>query len=165
MLKQVQGVPQVLIRLARQVSSAWPCHGWNLPCWLLAKIHWKDSCWSWNSNPLATWCEKSPHLKRSWCWERLKAGEGDDRGWDGWMTSLTWWTWVWVSSGSWWWTGKPDVAELDTTEQLNCRKWLPNLFEVCETTFSFSSQVHRQTPRRWWWKESGSWKTGELPAH
>ena len=46
------------------------------------------------------------HLKRSWCWERLKVGgEGGNRGWDGWMASLTQWTWVWVSSGSWWWTG------------------------------------------------------------
>ena len=38
-----------------------------------------------------------------------KRGEGDDRGWDGWMASLTWWTWVWVNSGSWWWTGRPGV--------------------------------------------------------
>ena len=46
------------------------------------------------------------HLKRSWCWERLKVGgEGGNRGWDGWMASLTQWTWVWISSGSWWWTG------------------------------------------------------------
>ena len=51
-----------------------------------------------------------PHLKRPWCWERLKAGgEGDDREWDGWMASPTRWTWVWVSSRSWWWTGKPGV--------------------------------------------------------
>ena len=56
-----------------------------------------------------TWWEL-PHLKRCWCWERLKAGgEGDDRGWDGWMSSLTWWTWVWASSGSWWWTGRPGM--------------------------------------------------------
>ena len=33
----------------------------------------------------------------------------DDRGWDGWMASLTWWTWVWVNSGSWWWTGRPGM--------------------------------------------------------
>ena len=47
-----------------------------------------------------------------WCWERLKAGEkGDDRGWDGWMASPTQWTWVWVSSGSWWWTGRPGVLQ------------------------------------------------------
>ena len=48
--------------------------------------------------------------KRFWCWERLRAGgEGDNRGWDGWMASLTRWTWVWVNSGSWWWTGRPGV--------------------------------------------------------
>ena len=50
-----------------------------------------------------TWCEELTHRKRPWCWERLKAGEeGDDRRWNGWMASLTLWTWVWVSSGSWW---------------------------------------------------------------
>ena len=48
--------------------------------------------------------------KRPWCWERLRAGEeGDDRGWDGWMASPTRWTWVWVDSGSWWWTEGPGV--------------------------------------------------------
>ena len=52
------------------------------------------------------------HLKRPWCWERLKVGgEGDDRGRDGWMASLTRWTWVWVNSRSWWWTGKPGVLQ------------------------------------------------------
>ena len=52
------------------------------------------------------WCEELTHWKRSWCWERLRAGgEGDDRGWDGWMASPTQWTWAWVDSGSWWWTG------------------------------------------------------------
>ena len=71
---------------------------------------WKDWCWSWNSNTLATWCEELTHWKRPWCWERLRAGgEGDDRGWDGWMASPTQWTWVWVNSRSWWWTGRPGV--------------------------------------------------------
>ena len=52
------------------------------------------------------------HLKRCWCWKRLKVGrEGDDRGWDGWMASPTHWTWVWVNSGSWWWTRKPGVLQ------------------------------------------------------
>ena len=75
-------------------------------------IHWKDRCWSWNSNTLATWCEEWARMKRPWCWERLKeGGEGDDRGWDGWMASLTRWTWVWVNSGSWWWTGRPGVLQ------------------------------------------------------
>ena len=54
------------------------------------KCSWKDWCWSWNSNTLVTWCEELAHLKRPWCWERLKAGgEGDDRGWDSWMASPT----------------------------------------------------------------------------
>ena len=70
----------------------------------------KDWCWSWNSNTLATWCKELTHLKKPWCWERLKAGgEGEDRGWDGWMASQTRWMWVWVNSGSWWWTGRPGV--------------------------------------------------------
>ena len=57
-----------------------------------------------------TWCEELTHLKRPWCWERLKAdGDGNNRGWDGWMALPTQWTWVWVNSGSWWWTGKPDM--------------------------------------------------------
>ena len=58
-----------------------PVHpGWKS----VLNLHWKDWCWSWNSNTLATWCEELTHRKRLWCWERLKAGgEGDDRGWDG----------------------------------------------------------------------------------
>ena len=73
-------------------------------------IHWKDWCWSWNSNTLATWCKELTHWKRPWCWERLKAGgEGDDRGQDDWMASPTQWTWVWVDCGNWWWTGSPGV--------------------------------------------------------
>ena len=61
---------------------------------------------------LATWCKELTHLKRSWCRERLKAGgEENNRGWDGCMASLTQWTWVWVNSGSWWWTGRPGVLQ------------------------------------------------------
>ena len=56
-------------------------------------------------------CEELTHWKRPWCWEGLGAGEGDDRGWDGWMASLTRCTWVWVNSGSWWWTGRPGVLQ------------------------------------------------------
>ena len=59
---------------------------------------------------LVTWCEELTPLKRLWCWEKLKAGgEGYEREWDGWMASLTWWPWVWASSRSWWWTGKPGM--------------------------------------------------------
>ena len=63
-------------------------------------------------NTLATWCEEMTLWKRPWCWERLKAGgEGDNRGWEGWIASPTRWTWVWASSGHWWWTGKPSVLQ------------------------------------------------------
>ena len=73
-------------------------------------IHWKDWCWNWSSNTLTIWCKEVTHWKSPWCWKRLKAGgEGDNRGWDSWMASPTWWTWAWASSGSWWWTGKPGM--------------------------------------------------------
>ena len=73
-------------------------------------VHWKDWCWSWNSSTLATSCEELTRWKRPWCWEGSGAGgEGDGRGWDGWMASPTLWAWVWVNSGSWWWTGRPGV--------------------------------------------------------
>ena len=75
-------------------------------------VLWKDWCWSWNSSILATSCEELSHWKRPWCWEGLGAGgEGDDRAWDGWMASPTRWTWVWVNSGRWWWTGRPGVLQ------------------------------------------------------
>ena len=75
-------------------------------------IHWKDRCWSWNSSILATWCEELTHMKRPWWWERLRAGgEGDDRGWDGWMASPTQWPWFRASFQSWWWTGKPGMLQ------------------------------------------------------
>ena len=85
-------------------------------------------CWSWNSNPLATWCEEVTHWKRPWCWGRLKAGrEGDDRGWE--LDGITNSTNVsWASSRSCWWTEKPGVLhsmglqESDMTEQLNLTK-------------------------------------------
>ena len=61
----------------------------------ILNIHWKDWCWSWSSNTLATWCKELTHWKRLWCWEKLRAGgEGGDRGWDGCMASPIQWTWV-----------------------------------------------------------------------
>ena len=57
-----------------------------------------------------TW--RTDSFERPWCCERLRArGEGDDRGWDGWMASPTWWTWVWVNAGSWRWTGRPGMLQ------------------------------------------------------
>ena len=61
-------------------------------------------------NTLATSCKELTHWKRPWRWEGLgPGGEGEHRGWDEWMASPAGWTWVWVNSGSWWWTGKPDM--------------------------------------------------------
>ena len=84
------------------------------PSWRksVLNIHWKDRCWSWNSNILVTWCKELTHLKRPWCWDWQKAGgEGDSRGWDGWMASVTQWMWVWVGSRSWWWAGTPGMLQ------------------------------------------------------
>ena len=67
------------------------------------------------------------HCKRPWCWEWLKAGgEGDNRGWDGWMVSLTQWTWVWVDSGSWWWTGRPGVLRFTGSQRVR-HNWVTEL--------------------------------------
>ena len=100
-------------------EDSWESLGWQgdptSPSWRrsVLGVHWKDWCWSWNSNPLATSCKELTHLKRPWCWERLRAGrERGDRGWDGWTASPTQWTWVWVNSGSWWWTGRPGVLQV-----------------------------------------------------
>ena len=69
-------------------------------------------CWNWRSNTLATWFEELTHLKRPGCWERSNVeGEVDDKGWDDLMASPTQRTWVWGSSGSWWWTGGPGMLQ------------------------------------------------------
>jgi len=72
-------------------------------------------------------CEELTHWKRLWCWEGLGAGgEGDDRGWDGWMASLTQCTWVWVNSGSWWWTGRPGVLQFMGSQRVG-HDWVTEL--------------------------------------
>ena len=90
-------------------------------------------------------CEEQTCWKRPWCWERLKAkGEGDDRGWDGWMASPTWWAWVWVSSGSWWWTGRPGVLQSMGSQraghnwatELN-RRWMTHDLSIWSSAHSF----------------------------
>ena len=103
-------------------------------------VHWKDWCWSWNSNTLATSCEELTPWKRPWCWEGLGAGgEGDDRGWDGWMASPTRWEWVWVNSGSLWWTGRHGVLRFmgsqrvrhDWATELNWALCLAEMTKYC----------------------------------
>ena len=66
-------------------------------------------------------------LEKTLCWEGLGAGgEGDDRGWDGWMASRTRWTWVWVNSGSWWWTGRPGVLRFMGSQRVG-HDWVTEL--------------------------------------
>ena len=71
-------------------------------------------------------------MKTAWwsfivCWEGLGAGgEGDDRGWDGWMASLTWSTRVWVNSGSWWWTGRPGMLQFMGSQRVG-HDWVTEL--------------------------------------
>ena len=80
-----------------------------IPMWPLF-ILFMEFVWSFDT--LATRGEELTHWKRPWCWERFKAGgEGRDRGWNGWMASLTQWIWVWVNFGRWWRMGKPGVLQ------------------------------------------------------
>ena len=119
-------------------------------------VHWKDWCWSWNSSTLATSCEELSLWERPWCWEGLGAGgEGYDREWDGWMASPTQWTWVWVNSGSWWWTGRPGVLRFmgsqrighDWATELNWTR-LVRLFFQRVYTFLFHGCSHHL---QWFW--------------
>ena len=78
---------------------------------------------SWLQSPsavtLATLCEELTHWKRLWCWEGLGAGgKGDNRAWDGWMASLTWWIWVSVKSGSCWWTSRPGILQFMESQRV-----------------------------------------------
>ena len=76
---------------------------------------------------LSWWCEEMTHWKRPWCWDRLKAGgEGENRLWDGWMASPTRWTWVWASSGSWWWTGRPGVLQSMESQRVR-HSWVTDM--------------------------------------
>ena len=112
-------------------AERWRIDAFELWCWRLLRVPWTAR----RSNPsilkeispeysleglmlklklqyFGTWCKELTHLKRPWCWERLRSGgEGDNRGWDGWMASPTQWTWIWGSSRSWWWTGKPGMLQ------------------------------------------------------
>ena len=110
-------------------AEHWKIDAFELWCWKrLLRVTWtagRSKSPFWRRSALGfLWRDDAeaetpvlwpPHVKswligKDWCWEGLGAGgEGDDRGWDCWMASLTRWTWVWVNSGSWWWTGRPGV--------------------------------------------------------
>ena len=119
-------------------------------------VHWKDWYWSWNSSTFTTSFEELPQWKRPWCWKGLGAeGEGDDRGWDGWMASPTQWTWVWVNSGSWWWTGRPGMLRFmgsqrvghDWATELN---WIyPKNYRLAPTQKTTPTQKTKDFWRKW----------------
>ena len=97
---------------------------------------------NWKSSTLATWCEELTHLKRPWFWERLKAGgEVDDRGWDGWMASLTQWTWVWVNSGNLWWIGRPGVLRFMGSQRVG-HNWETELNWHFKLSYNFICQLY-----------------------
>ena len=137
-------------------------------------VHWKDWCWSWNSNTLAPWCEELTHWKRPWCWERLMAGgEGDNRGWDGWMASPTQCTQVWVDSRSWWWTGRPGMLRFmglqraghNWVTELNWCTHIYRLYSITATCrlnveynpFPLVAQMLKNLPAMW---ETQVWSWG-----
>ena len=73
----------------------------------------------------------------SWCWEGLgTGGEGDNRGWDGWMASPTQWTWVWVNSRSWWWTGRPGVLRFMGSQRVG-HDWATELLNTVDSLVLF----------------------------
>ena len=97
---------------------------------------------------LATSCEELTHWKRLWCWEGLGAGgERNNRGWDGWMASLTWWTWVWVNSGSWWWIGRPGVLRFMGLHRVG-HDWETDLNWKCWNIVSIAKLTIKKAERR-----------------
>ena len=135
-----------------------------LDCKEIQSVHLKgDQSWVFigrtdaeaeTPNTWVTWCKELTHLKRPWCWETLKAGgEGDVRGWDGWMASPIQWTWVWVNSESRWWTGRPGVLRFAGLQSWTRLSW-PDLVNslVCCCSCWVASVVsdpvrpHRQPP-------------------
>ena len=160
----------------RQVWLSLLWHLWVLPC---TRFYLSppsiSGVYGFNSKhdfvPPTTSCEELTHCKRPWWWEGLGAGEeGDDRGWDGWMASLTQWTWVWVNSRSWWWTGRPGMPQLmgsqrvghDWETELNwtillgllLKPWTWGIFFWWGPTFSyqwlFSSELQFWSSHRRW---------------
>ena len=105
-------------------------------------------CGSWFMVTLTS-REELTHWKRPWCWEGLGAGgEGDDRGWDGWMASRTRWMWVSVNSGSWWWTGRPGMLRFMGLQRVG-HNWAIDLIWCNIVLYSIGLYFHHQTHHNW----------------
>ena len=108
-----------------------------------------------------------PHAKswligKDWCWEGLEAGgKGDNRGWDGWMASPTRWTWVWVNSGSWWWTGRPGVLQFMGSKRVG-HDWTTELNWTVLKALSIVVQAQNIPLSNWKSKKGG--ETGMLAS-
>ena len=121
-----------------------------LNCKEIQPVHYEDQPWDFfgrNDAKAETPVLWPPHVKswligKDWCWEGLGVGgEGDNRGWDGWMASLTQWTWVWLNSGSWWWTGRPGVLRFKGSQRVG-HDWATNLIWSDSFYFLFFSVCH-----------------------
>ena len=119
------------VRVTTKKAEHWRTDAFELWCWrrlfrvswtarrsnqlilrkLTLNIHWKDWCWSWNSNTLATWYEEPTCWERPWTGQVGGQEEKGMTGRDGWMASLTQWTWAWASLGRWWRTGKSSLLQ------------------------------------------------------
>ena len=104
--------------------------------WPLYAKNWLIGCWCW-------------------FWERLKAGEGDDRGWDSWMASPTWWTWVWASSRNWWWTGKAGMLQSMGLQRVGY-DWAEGIINP------WSSQLSLGHPLGLHWNQTRKWRDRNL---
>ena len=144
---------------AQSLLSSWPRDRERRPCWRPShynlkwtlNVNWKDWGWSWSSKTLGSWCEELTHWKRPWCWERLKAGgDGDDRGWDGWMASPSRWMWVWASSRRWWRTGKPAVLQSTGSQRIG-RDWRTTPHKISLPTSEDTNTFTQELP----WKQGG----------
>ena len=127
-----------------KTAECWRIDGFELWCWRrLLRVPWTarrsnqsilkeispgislEAMMLEYSSTLATSCEELTHWKRPWSWEGMGAGgEGDERGWDGWMASPNRWTWVWVNSRSRWWTGRPGVLQYMGLQRVGHAEWL-----------------------------------------
>ena len=94
---------------------------------------------------LATSCKQLTHWKKLWCWEGLGAGrEGDDWGWDGWMASRTRWTWVWVNSRRWWWTGRPGMLRFMGSQRVR-HNWVTELNWCSIALYNIALYFHQKS--------------------